>query len=166
MASRVEELVSKYDLTTHPEGGFYKEIYRSPENALINGKSYSVSTNIYFLLRSFQYTGDFSAWHMVIDTDEAWHHLEGNDIEIFILNEAGHISTHTLGKSANAAHVVTVPKNVWFAAKIVDTDKDGFSLISCTCSPGFDFSSFRLADRKHLLDKFPHQKELITDLSR
>jgi len=70
----VEEIIKKLGLEPHPEGGYFKETYRSEEeidegslSASFNGKR-AVSTCIYFLLTS----NDFSAFHR-IQQDEIWH---------------------------------------------------------------------------------------------
>ena len=70
--------IDKLELLSHPEGGFYKEIYRSDEaisaDALperYKGER-SFSTSIYFLLRE----NEFSAFHR-LQSDEIWHFYSG-----------------------------------------------------------------------------------------
>lgn len=169
MTSRVQQLITKYELLEHPEGGYFKENFRGSEKITIKGESYFVGTDIYYLLRSYKHFGDFSAWHKLIDIDEIFHHLEGNDLDIHIMNEKGEILIQRLGKSDEALHMVNIPKNTWFSAVVVDTEeigKEGFTFVSCTCAPGFDYKSFKLADRQELINTFPNQKEEIIRFTR
>ena len=79
MHPRAEELIRRLGLQPHPEGGFYREVFRSsrrvqpydarpPRTAL---------TLIYFLLVD----GGRSRWHRVA-SDEAWSWVEGDPLEL------------------------------------------------------------------------------------
>ena len=79
------ELIEILGLTDHPEGGFYRETFRSP--LTLRGLPWldahaerSASTAIYFLLPA----GRFSAFHRVM-ADEVWHHYAGDPIELHTL---------------------------------------------------------------------------------
>jgi predicted cupin superfamily sugar epimerase len=79
-------LIEFYQLLPHPEGGYYKEIYRSTEmikaNALPErfGGDRSLSTAIYFLLEK----GNLSAFHR-IKSDECWHFYLGNPLSVYVI---------------------------------------------------------------------------------
>jgi len=146
----------------HPEGGYFKEIYRADEkySAEYLPDRYSgnrnFSTSIYFML-----TGeDVSNFHR-LQSDELWHFYDGSSIIIYLLNEKEGFRTITLGKNLTDDEVyqTTIDRGVWFAAEL--KDKKSFSLIGCTVSPGFDFKDFELADRKILSEQFPQHKDLI-----
>ena len=83
-----EYWVSHLNLQPHPEGGFYKETYRSKESIPENGLSgefkgsRNFSTAIYFLLRS----KDRSLFHR-IRSDELWHFHDGSSLTIYILEK-------------------------------------------------------------------------------
>ena len=63
MEAGIQDLIKKYQLTPLPEGGHYREIYRSAEKVqLADGRTRSAITAIHFLLGS----GDISRWHRVI----------------------------------------------------------------------------------------------------
>ncbi|HYC83952.1 MAG TPA: cupin domain-containing protein, partial [Chryseosolibacter sp.] len=86
-------------LTRHPEGGYYRETYRSTESvepaalpARFQG-SRSLSTAIYFLLESSQR----SVFHR-IKSDEVWHFYDGSPVAIFVLRDGG-LDTFRLGLS-------------------------------------------------------------------
>ena len=148
-------------LKPHPEGGYYREIYRSDEkiNAEELPERYSesrnFSTSIYFLLRS----EDISAFHR-ITSDELWFFHEGSAVDIYILNSNG-LQIIRLGKDIVNSEVLqaTILRNQWFAAKVVGLES--YSLVSCTVSPGFDFDDFELAKRDGLEKEFPDHLETI-----
>jgi predicted cupin superfamily sugar epimerase len=161
-----EYWINQLQLLPHPEGGFYKETYRSKENIKLSGMpsrftaARSFSTAIYFLLRS----QDKSLFHR-IKSDELWHFHSGSVLHIYVLNNTG-IDILKLGTDLENGESlqVTVPANCWFAAKV--NSPDTYVLSSCTVAPGFDFNDFELADRKTLLREFSGLHDIITDLTR
>ncbi len=133
------ELVKQLDLQPHPEGGWYKEIYRSPNNIESNSKQRSVLTGIYFLLEE----NKMSRWH-VVDADEVWHFYEGDALELFVASpDFSEVKTIRLDEISNgAAPVYVVPKGWWQAARSTGR----FTLVGCNVAPGFEFSGFRFAN--------------------
>jgi len=154
--------IEKLELRKHPEGGWFKEIYRSdeiiPKSALPEryGSGRNFSTSIYYLLEKM----DKSNFHR-IKSDELWHFYSGSSsIEILLIIE-GEIQKLLLGpdfKTGESFQLV-IPRNTWFAAHL--SNKEGFALTGCTVAPGFDFEDFELADRDVLLNEFPHLKSTI-----
>ncbi len=165
MSSRVEFLIEKLNLKPHPEGGFFKETYRSKES--IKKENLHVrfagdrahSTSIYFLLTSENY----SALHK-IQSDEMWHHYEGGTLEITSIDNNGKLTVHSLGKNLenNEEPQIVIKAGDWFGAKV--KDKDTYTLAGCTVSPGFDFEDFVMGDKNELLKQFPQHKEVIESL--
>ena len=162
MQERIQLLKEKLDLQPHPEGGFYKETYRSEgiiENQALP-ESYqgdrNYSTCIYFMLIS----GNFSAFHR-IHQDEIWHFYEGSPVELHTLSEQGEHKQHIIGSDVLEGEVpqLVVPGGHWFASKVIHPDH--YSLVGCTVSPGFDFSDFELAVRSELTKTFPQHSGLI-----
>jgi predicted cupin superfamily sugar epimerase len=161
------ELVGYLGLTPHPEGGFYKETYRSEgwvaQDALPNrfkgNRAYS--TAIYFLLEM----GQFSAFHR-IQSDECWHHYQGGALEIFVLEPAVGLQIIRLGKEMGKGEVfqAVVPAGRWFASRPVATT--GYALVGCTVAPGFDFADFEMARADQLVSEFPAHADLIRALCR
>jgi len=160
--TRIEEIIKHLDLLPHPEGGYYKETYRSVGNINTeslaknyNGKR-SYSTCIYFLLTS----ADFSAFHK-IKQDEIWHFHEGSPIVLHTISEEGIHQEHSIGTNflEGEKPQLVVAGNHWFAASVIQ--ENAYALVSCTVSPGFDFSDFVLPTRKELLAKFPQHEKLI-----
>ena len=158
-----EYWIERLKLKHHPEGGFYRETYRS--DGVISssglsqfGGSRNYCTAIYFLLRH----QDKSVFHR-IKSDEIWHFHDGDQLEIYVLDAAG-LVTHRLGTDVDAGYQpqVIVPANHWFGA----VSKGSYVLASCTVSPGFDFSDFEIAQQEILLKEFPDHHTIIKKLSK
>jgi len=161
-----QQLITQYQLRSHPEGGYYLQTYCSAEmiqkDALpdrFNGDRY-FSTAIYFLLQGKQ----FSAFHR-IQSDELWHFYTGVGLHIYILYPDGSGRVLKLGddpaNSYSFQHLV--PAGCWFASKPVS--EDGFSFVGCTVAPGFDFADFELAEKDVLLKKYPEHTDWVEMLS-
>jgi predicted cupin superfamily sugar epimerase len=165
MNSKAKAYIKKLGLKKHPEGGYYREVYRSVEKILSGHlpKRYkskrNFSTSIYFLLEGEQY----SAFHL-LQSDELWHYYDGSDVIVYIINKNGELSKKKLGKTKGAEFQIVIEKHSWFAAEL--DDKKSFSLFGCTVSPGFEFEDFRLGDRKTLIKKFPQYISLIERLTK
>lgn len=163
----VKELIQQFGLLPHPEGGWYKETYRSmeeiPANALPQRFSGTrvFSTAIYFLLEQ----GNFSAFHR-IKSDECWHFYTGEALEVFIIFPNGKLEIITLGNGIAAGRFFqyVVPANCWFASR--PAAKSSFCFVGCTVAPGFDFADFELAEAAALSVLYPQHKKLIHELCR
>lgn len=155
-----EEMVELLGLRPHPEGGFYRETFRSPLLlTLPDGRIRAASTAIHFLLPS----GAHSAFHRVA-ADEAWHHYAGAPLELVTIDAEGTVGRVLLGSNPAVGeqpqHVV--PSGVWQAARPVG---EGFALVGCTVAPGFDFADFEMPSRTALLGLFPGHRELILEFT-
>lgn len=159
-----EYWVKKLDLQPHPEGGYFRETYRSEETIAKTGLpdryngARAFSTAIYFLLEN----GNFSAFHR-LKSDELWHFCTGETVIIHIIDPRGNYETIQVGDTENAAFQTVVKAGCWFAAEVT---AGGFSLVSCMLAPGFDFADFELAERKKLVSQYPQHQDLITRLTR
>ena len=157
--------IEKLDLLKHPEGGWYKETYRSKDiidkEALpeIFSGNRNISTAIYYLLEK----GDYSAFHR-IKSDEIWHFHDGGPLEIIELNPDGKLITHCLGLNPDIGCIpqVIIPANSWFAARPLST----FAFVGCTVSPGFDFEDFEMGEKQLLTKLFPDYGNIIDELCR
>ncbi|HMN25375.1 MAG: cupin domain-containing protein [Ignavibacteriaceae bacterium] len=164
MNEKARYYIDKLELKKHPEGGYYREIYRSAEMFSIDppkkNLKRNVSTSIYFLLDGSQ----VSKFHR-LKSDELWHFYDGSSIKIYVIDESGKLDEITLGRKTEDGEVfqTVIKKNNWFAAEVIN--KKSFALIGCTVSPGFDFSDFELADVEYLLKNFPDHKRLIQKLT-
>lgn len=165
MNQKAKYYIQKLQLNKHPEGGYYKEIYRSGEfisiDAPRNNRKRNVSTSIYFLLEGLQ----ISKFHR-LKSDELWHFYDGGSVRVYIINEKGKLAEIVLGRKTEEGEVfqTVIKKNNWFAAEVVN--KRSFALIGCTVSPGFDFSDFELASKEDLIECFPKHKSLISKFTK
>ena len=162
-----QQLVQQYTLQPHPEGGWYKETYRSleciPQDALperFHGARV-FSTAIYFLLEG----GNFSAFHR-IKADECWHFYAGDTLLIHVIENDGNYCCIKLGKEITSGETFqfVVPANTWFASE--PAPGSTFSLVGCTVAPGFDFADFEIADKENLLSAFPRHADIINELCK
>jgi len=164
--TEAEKIIQRLELEPHPEGGYFKETYRSEGKILENqlpdvfDGDRNYSTCIYFLLTS----ETFSAFHK-INQDEFWHFYKGSAIQLFMISEKGKLSEVIIGNNLENGEVpqFVVPKNYWFAARIIQPES--YALVGCTVSPGFDFRDFTLPSRAELLEKFPQHEKVITQLT-
>lgn len=167
MTPTAQTYVQALQMQAHPEGGFYRESYRSPQRMDVPqvghgaGVQRSVSTGIYFLLEQ----GNFSAFHQ-IQSDEMWHFYAGQALEVLELSDNGALRCTRLGPDILQGEVFqhVVPAHTWFASRVAVGG--AFSLVGCTVAPGFDFADFCLADRAALVAKFPQHQATITELTR
>lgn len=159
------EIIKHLGLARHPEGGYYREIYRAGESI---GKEElperytgdrAFSTAIYFMLTD----DDISAFHK-IRSDETWHYYAGNSLTLYQIDRSGELQTKRLGMNiANGERPqITIEKETYFGARIND---GGFCLMGCTVAPGFDFADFEMPSRELLLQKYPQHKEIIKMLT-
>ncbi len=164
---KAEDYIKSLGLEKHPEGGWFKEVYRSDEETAAEhlperfSGSRHHSTSIYFLLTS----DTFSAFHR-IKSDELWHFYEGSAVTIYMIDSEGNYSEITLGRNIESGEVLqcVIPHGVWFGAKV--NAADSFCLAGCTVAPGFHFDDFELGEREELLKLFSQHKEIIEILTR
>lgn len=149
-------------LTSHPEGGAFREIYRSslhlPQQTLtpLHNGPRSAMTSIYFLLED----GEFSAFHRIA-SDELWHHYAGDTLHVFEITTDGVLHTHLLGTQANALPFAVIKAGSWFGSRVAPGGS--YTLCGCTVAPGFDFTDFELATPA-LAHQYPQHAQLIHEM--
>lgn len=155
--------IKKLQLSTHIEGGAFREIYRSPMTVVPDGfpgvRNYA--TSIYFLLQQHQ----FSAFHK-IKSDETWHFYYGDPLIVYEIDRAtGQLTEHLLGSNTDKGEQFqcVIAAGNWFAARV--TGDGAYTLCGCTVSPGFDFADFELAHQQDLLAQYPQHASLIKTLT-
>ena len=164
-------LIAHFGLQPHPEGGYYRETYRSATDVEVRAGRRAASTAIYYLLED----SDYSAWHRIA-SDEIWHFYAGQALNVHVLDEGGTLRTHRLGdplRDPGCAFQAVVPAGRWFAAELAsrplraqhEAAGSAFALVGCTVAPGFEFHEFELADAQALIRTYPEHAELIGRLA-
>lgn len=156
-------------LQPHPcEGGWYVRTWESaemlPMDAFTDARYAEprrTSTAIYYLLEP----GTFSEMHRLA-SDEVFHHYLGGAVEMLQLHPDGRSEVLVIGKDLERGErpQVVVPRGVWQGARLVG--EDGFALLGCTVSPGFEYEDYEVGNRRTLCDRWPRQAAMITELTR
>jgi hypothetical protein len=147
--SRPAELIRSLGLAPHPEGGHYREVFRS--TSLLPGGRVAC-THIHFLLAA----GETSRWHRV-DADEIWQFAEGGPIEVLWTDGDRLLRARLDSPGA----VAVVPAGAWQAARPLGP----YALVGCTVAPGFEFAGFRmLADDTAEAERFRRAHPDLADL--
>lgn len=160
--SDLKELITQFDLKPHPEGGYFKETYRSNESILKTSLPDRYSGNrpfgtaIYFLLEH----SNNSKLHR-LKSDELWHFYLGDPFTLVTISPSGEVNQIVMGQDVLNGQLVQffVPAGYWLGGYLNKDSK--FSFVGCTVSPGFDFDDFELGNREDLLNQFPHAKDII-----
>lgn len=158
--------VSSLNLTQHPEGGYYKEIYKCPQSIdadRLQGEydgTRRLSTSIYFLLPS----GEVSRFHR-LKSDELWYYHAGSSVTVHMIDTKGIYREVKLGLDIESGEMpqVIIPRGSIFGATV--NAADSFCLVGCMVSPGFDFRDFELLPREGLLKTYPKHKDIILKLT-
>lgn len=135
-----EEIIAHLGLRPHPEGGHYRETFRSLDSSVSPARETArgASTAIYFLLKA----GERSHWHKV-DADEVWHHYAGAPLELSLSDDGRTVHHFRLSIDLGLGDrpQIVVPRQVWQAARSLGA----WTLVGCTVAPAFEFAGFELA---------------------
>ncbi|MGI9162412.1 MAG: cupin domain-containing protein [Mycobacterium sp.] len=146
MTDEIPAWVRRLDLAPHPEGGWFRETWRSevtlrspalPDH--YDGPR-SAGTAILFVLMP----GQQSAWHAVRSA-ELWMYHRGSPLELEIGEGLESTTRMQLGPDIDAGEQpqILVPPGHWQRARPLGEEP---SQVSCVVVPGFDFADFSLAD--------------------
>ena len=154
--NQINYWVEKLELEEHPEGGYYRETYRSP----LKYEGRSLSTHIYYLLPGWHY----SRFHR-LRYDEHWYFHYGSSMKMYFLQHDGQLGEHQLGMDPEKEeHLsVLVPGGTIFGGEV--TNKNSYTLVSCHMSPGFHFEDFELFSAQELGSMYPQQRSIIDKLT-
>ncbi|HVP67075.1 MAG TPA: cupin domain-containing protein [Anaeromyxobacteraceae bacterium] len=148
------EIVERLSLAPHPEGGFYRETWRSTLAVATPRGERAALTLVHYLLPA----GSFSAFHR-IPGDEVWQHAAGDDLELLTIAPSGHRRRGRLGPAArgDAEPHRVVPAGAWQAARVLG---DRYALVSCAVAPGFDFRDLEFLGADALAGLWPEALDL------
>jgi predicted cupin superfamily sugar epimerase len=164
---KAEEVIELLQLAKHPEGGWFKETYRSRETVSSSALperypgSRNFSTSIYYLITE---TG-FAAIHKVA-SDEVFHFHLGDPAILSIISPAGELTEICLGPGIQDGHVLqaVVARDPWQG---LDLKPGGnWALLGATVAPGFDFGDFYLPGADEMLKLYPQHDATIHRLTR
>jgi predicted cupin superfamily sugar epimerase len=180
-----QEVADALALQPHPEGGYFRETYRSTDVLQTGRGERSLATAILFLVAA----GRPSRFHR-LTSDETWIHQAGAPLELLLIDAAGALRRHVLGTvgclaapSPQAdpspdAHPSSdtgpspepqalVPAGTWQAARLFGaaTGPGDWALMTCVVAPGFDYEDFELAQRDALIAQHPDLRQVIIDLT-
>jgi len=172
MPPTAEQLAASLRLAPHPEGGFYRETYRSALTLRTPRGERSASTSILFLVTA----GSISRMHRLA-CDELWLHQGGLPLELVTIAPEGELQRRVLGllgAPRPAAGGVPAPEELpqapapagsWLAARLAGGPhlpaELAWALVACVCTPGFDFGDFELGERERLLAAYPQHRDVV-----
>lgn len=161
MPTTAQYWIDHLNLQPHPEGGYYKEVFRSANGVTRVGEQIEkqACTSIYYLLEG----KDFSGFHRLA-SDELWYFHKGAPLHIHVIDNNGAHSVIELSDSATGQLQAVIPPNTWFASEI--PSGSGFALVSCAVAPGFDFAEFEMAKQQEMGAQYPKHKVLLERLCR
>lgn len=157
MKLSAKQIIKELELVPHPEGGYYREYYRS--SARLNN-NYALLTSVYFLLTK----GSKSLFHK-IPSIEIWNFILGDPLVLVTLsNENGLIETK-LGKNlqANEKLDAKVESNTWMGSYLPTSSE--YALVTCNVSPGFEFDDLEFGKKDELLADYPNEEKIIEMLT-
>jgi hypothetical protein len=167
MDDPVKRIVERFELEPHPEGGYFREVYRAsmqldhpgiPDREACQRPA---ATLIYFLLSG----DDFSALHRVRHSDEVWHLYAGGPLEITVIDERGRLGVRELTTDLGVGEPTTmIPAGSWQSARLAPGA--AWALGGCSVAPGFDYRDFEMPAAGELLALFPEHEATIRQLTR
>jgi len=122
MHKRAKELISELGLEPHPEGEYFREVFRSAHEVqpLDERSARSALTTIYFLLIK----GQYGRWHRVY-----W--IDGRDV----------VHQEVLGTGTSNVHPkCAVPARCWQAAR----PRGEYNFLGTDVASGFEFQDFEM----------------------
>ena len=166
LMNEAEDWIARLGLQSHPEGGYFRETYRSADTLrqeLLPPRYSSdrvCATAIYFLLKS----GQVSKFHR-LRSDELWCYHAGSPLTLHVIAHDGTLQTFALGTHLDNGEVpqVYIPQGVWFGATVALDHS--YTLVSCLVAPGFEFEDFTLATYDQLVHMYPQHQVLIEQLT-
>jgi predicted cupin superfamily sugar epimerase len=155
----VHDIIKKYRLTPHIEGGYFSEDFKSeiilPPSVTGRGAR-SIITTCYYLIPR----GERSIFHR-LRSDEIWNHLLGGPVNCYEISPNGHLSEVLIGpeihKNQNIKHLVK--RGNWFG--VLPQPETEYALFSAIVFPGFEYEDWEKGDREYLKKLCPSAARII-----
>ncbi len=156
MKSGADFWINHLQLTAHPEGGYFKEIYRAK---VMHGNR-NIATSIYFLLKK----EEVSHLHR-LTADELWYYHQGSALKVTVINQEGKLQEYFVGPDTAKGQTLQliIPAGSIFGSEVIEGE---FSLVGCMVSPGFDFRDFELFTTSQLMKNYPQYESSILRLTK
>lgn len=154
-ADRASALIRELRLERHPEGGWYRQTFKSDATIARGADERSALTAIFFLLER----GDVSRWHHV-SSDEVWTHVEGDGVTLWRFDGTSARSELLAPLTSGGAPYLIVPRDEWQAAEPVGD----YALVACFVAPGFEFADFEMMgadEQRHIIESFPELARFV-----
>ena len=151
---RADELISRFGLEPHVEGGSFREL----DEPLPEGAPRAASGVIYYYLGPEEH----SEFH-VLDSDEYWLWHAGGTLEIWWIEADGAVQVRRLGLDADSEPCVLMKAGVIFGARHVPGEKSDGTLVSCVTVPRFSYEHYRILPRAEVLEKYPQAAGFFED---
>ncbi|MEM8894414.1 MAG: cupin domain-containing protein [Bacteroidota bacterium] len=149
--------IDKLEMKPHPEGGYYREYFKSPSHVISpEGNERSTATSIFYLLE----VHDHSHFHR-LGADEVWYYHAGQAADIHFITPDGQYYAERIGPSDNLQ--VIIPKGHIFGANLPESSS--YILVGCMVAPGFEFEDFEMISRATLREQCPQHKQIIERLT-
>ncbi len=152
MQYTAEELIARFGLAPHVEGGAFRELYREGFDRSGPRPAHGV---IYYMLND----DEVSDFH-VLDADEYWLWHAGPDIELWSFGEDGVLKVERMGMGEGAQPCVLMPAGATFGARPVK-GASGAMLCSCVCVPEFMYEHYRILTKDEVIEKCPEAAEFF-----
>lgn len=151
-----KDWIDHLNLLPHPEGGYYKEVFRSEKQ--VDGDK-SALTSIYYLLEN----EDASAFHR-LTSPEVWYYHAGYPLMVYVIHPDGALRSHLMTTDPSGEQQLAIEAGCWFAAAL--PSRFGYALVSCAVAPAFSFDNFELATFDALATLYPQHEELLKRLCK
>lgn len=140
-----EELIRRFGMRPHVEGGLFRELYVREERT----PARRASGVIYYALGP----GERADFHL-LDCDEYWLYHAGSALEIWIYDGTGPARVERLGLEEGAQPCVLLKAGWLFGARPVP-DAAETTLLSCVTVPQFSYEHYRLLSREDMIKRHP-----------
>lgn len=129
--------MQEHELIEHPEGGRFKQVYRSDTKIKEGSRERQALTHIYFSLEK----DEVSRFHKV-ESDEVWNLYEGKGLVLYLWDENAEEMEKVELSPQKREYCHVVRARLWQAAVPID----GPVLIGCSVAPGFEYIDFEIMD--------------------
>ena len=157
MNIKAKKLIQQFELSAHPEGGYFKETLSSSELITpFNRETRPLYTSILFLLSELE----VSHFHR-LKSDEIWIFQKGDPLDVVVIDENLKLEVIHLGLEKDCIPQAVVKAGTIFGSYVPN---GGTSLVACIVSPGFLYSEFELFSKETLMKMVPQYKNWIEKL--